>query len=352
MPSIPPQLKPAQTKILEALAEGAEIGAYHNRVTLQHNGLGRGGETEAVTQKDLSFLRDQKLIGQVGQDHLATRYQITARGKDLLEGKWEDLRGDKNDDILNSEPQPEPEEAYHKAERGTHQENEEVTTHPSYGTIGIFHTSGETNLFGATVPHSHFISLRINGASLRRSLHSDTHFSNEEYIEVRLSYDQFVSFLFSSNQGSGVPCTIARRNGECIEKPPKPVSKRQQFSEEFKHSLGALNADACSLSVEAQELLKRPGGLKANEKDRLLQLVTRLTRDVKSNLPFVEKQFQEQLDKSEAEANSSLQGRLQQTIADLGLEGLRNTINTPALQVGYDVNAEDVVKDSAEDTTD
>jgi hypothetical protein len=320
--------------------KGAEVGAYHTRITLQHNGLGCGGDTETVLQTDLTYLRSQKLIKLLKQDHIAARYGITKHGTNLLKGIWEDPRGIHNDAILASEP-PRADE-YEKNTRSNYQDRESIT-HPSFGAIGLFHTSGTSNLFGATIPHSHFLTLRIGAASLERSLHTDRHFSQEEYVEVKFTIDQFVSILFSANQGGdGSPCTLSRIFGERIKEPPQPVSQRTEQSTTFSKDFVTMSADALSLAIEAEELLKRAGAMKAKDKARLRLLLDRISLEVRANLLTMKSQFEEQMARTVSTANTELNNTLRQTVKHLGLAKLGHHLQLPNLSVEHADNNCDV----------
>lgn len=90
-------------------------------------------------------------------------------------------------------------------------------THPAFGMIGA--SRGSTSRPGATlfdsdIQHAHTVTVRVATASRKRDLNHDWNHRNREFVEVEMSEAQWASFVSSMNSGTGVPCTIRRREDD------------------------------------------------------------------------------------------------------------------------------------------
>lgn len=104
--------------------------------------------------------------------------------------------------------------------------------HPAWGMIGVSKVQvgppGST-LFDSDIYHGHTIVVRISTASRRRDLNRDWLHAEQEFVEVEMSEAQWASFVSSPNSGSGVPCTIRRREDDLLV-PGVPHAPRLQES--------------------------------------------------------------------------------------------------------------------------
>ena len=299
-----PRLTDQQRHILELLNDGWQIGtgsAPGDRNWIQQGGAGRGGKTEDVKRADIDALFNQRLIFQSKRSFPTSTIDITEAGKALLAGKWTDEIFKKVAAIIDEKGVP-----VHAVPEDEALPPEE---HPSYGQISINHVSGDDDiLYGASIPHGHRVELTIMHSSIARLDEHEHYHGGRSIVEVEMSADQLVSLLFNTNRGDGVPCTIRTIDGERVEGPPA-TSKRAALSRRFERTMEAVTDNAASLEAEAERILKTPGALKAADKEYLLSILNRLVQDARSNVPFIEKTFQENLDQSVQEAEAQLTQR-------------------------------------------
>ena len=82
--------------------------------------------------------------------------------------------------------------------------------HPAYATVGIFHGSGASHLFGSEVDtHLSHVTLRVSRA--RRILTGGQvwiHGDANTILELRMSAAQYAAMVGTPNSGNGVPCTL------------------------------------------------------------------------------------------------------------------------------------------------
>lgn len=106
-------------------------------------------------------------------------------------------------------------------------------THPAWGMISVHRsqvmgTGGGAVLFDSDIRHHNVVSVRLHEASRQRNLNRDHKMAGRVLHEVMFSEAQWASFIASTNQGNGVPCTIHYRGGELM--PGMPFEPRLQES--------------------------------------------------------------------------------------------------------------------------
>lgn len=189
------------------------------------------------------------------------------------------------------------------------------TSHPAYGTIMFNRAYGyKRNLFGSSIQHSNVITMEVRHADITRGLHEDSIFGNKPIIEIEMSYSQFAEAITSFGQGSGIPCTI--RYTEKDGKIPECdfVSKREQFTNEFKEKTeGAMN-DSQQLIQDVADLFSQKKTLTKADKECILGKLKKLSMDIGCNMEFVSDQFNKQIDKTVMEAKGEIESFCQNKI--------------------------------------
>jgi hypothetical protein len=200
-------------------------------------------------------------------------------------------------------------------------------THESYGMLKFSReTRGkETALFGSSIPHREIIRLCIMPASVERDLNSDFFYGNEgrAYIEVEMTQAQFSESIVSMNQGSGIPVTIRRLNGQDVEKVDF-INKRRQFENEFKNQMNELTQKIFSIATEAEEILKNKKSITKSDRQMILSSIHSLKQDIEANIPFISKQFSVQMDKTVHESKSEIDAAMNSSVYRLGLDKLED----------------------------
>ena len=204
-------------------------------------------------------------------------------------------------------------------------EGHEYKSHPSFAVIQVSrrNSSRAMPLFGASVGHSNTITITIHRADEIRStdLSYDNYFAKEQLIEVEMTQTQFAEMITSMNYGSGVPVTIRQFGSEIPENPPVE-NKRAQHSHEFKEKMVQFSKTLEDGRIELQTLLKKPK-LSKDDKHRMNMLFNYMSVNIKDNIPYFEKQFEEQMDKTVGEAKGEIDAFITHAVTRTGLEGLR-----------------------------
>ena len=204
--------------------------------------------------------------------------------------------------------------------------------HPSYGMMRFSRgqSSKAHQLFGSTLKHNDFISLTISKGELNRGdLNYDSYYAREQMMEIHMSESQFAELITTFNRGSGVPVTIAWFNGENVPQCPF-VSKTEQFNAEFKQKMLNLTDDLQKTIEKTKVILESAKPISKGERDVIAKSIESLVSAISSNLPFINSQFAESMDKTVTEAKASLEAFLLKRSKELGV----GNIETRPIELG------------------
>ena len=197
------------------------------------------------------------------------------------------------------------------------------TTHPAYGTIMFNRAYGSRNtLFGSSIEHDNVITMELHHASMTRFLHSDDVCREGLIAKVEMSYSQFAEAITSFGCGSGIPCTIryTEKDGRIPE--CDFVSKRKQFTDEFKNKMEKAMEKSRELLSEVSEIFSSKKTLTKADKTEILSKLTMLSYDIGSNIDFIADQFNRQMDKTVMEAKGEIEAFCQNKINSIAQTAL------------------------------
>lgn len=189
------------------------------------------------------------------------------------------------------------------------------TSHPSYGTI-MFNRAygGKTPLFGSSIEHSNVIIMELRHAEIERGLNRDWVYGKAPIAEIEMSYSQFAEAITSFGQGTGIPVTIRYTEKDGKIPPCDFVSKREQFTGEFKEQTDKAMEKSKELINEVAELFSSKKTLTKADKENILKKLNMLNYDIGSNIGFIADQFNEQMDKTVMEAKGEIESFCQNKI--------------------------------------
>lgn len=197
------------------------------------------------------------------------------------------------------------------------------TTHPSYGTLAFNRrTGGATPLFGSSIEHRDTIAMTLYHANITRDLHNDYIFGSSKIAEVEMSYSQFAEAITSMNMGSGIPVTIRWTEKDGNIPPCNFVSKREQFTNEFKKNTKDTMNKAQQLIQEVRELFNQKKNLTKKDREQVLSKLNSLSMDIGSNIDFIAEQFNEQIDKTVMEAKGEIEAFCQNKVNSIASASL------------------------------
>lgn len=197
------------------------------------------------------------------------------------------------------------------------------TTHPSYGTLAFNRrTGGATPLFGSSIEHRDTIAMTLYHANITRDLHNDYISGSSKIAEVEMSYSQFAEAITSMNMGSGIPVTIRWTEKDGNIPPCNFVSKREQFTNEFKKNTKDTMNKAQQLMQEVRELFNQKKNLTKKDREQVLSKLNSLSMDIGSNIDFIAEQFNEQIDKTVMEAKGEIEAFCQNKVNSIASASL------------------------------
>lgn len=178
--------------------------------------------------------------------------------------------------------------------------------HPAFGCVAISRVSGGTgNLFMSNVKHDHFVALRVMRAKMARSHYQDQHYAQDPIVEVNMSMVQFAELMAGMNTGSGVPCTISR-----IEKKGVPginlENTNRRFAKEVDDRFKELAKQIDTITNSTREALTA-AKVPVSKQGAILSPLAKLEQDLRSNIPFMQKQFAETMEGIVSEAKSVIE---------------------------------------------
>lgn len=196
---------------------------------------------------------------------------------------------------------------------GTNSHDDYVEEHPAYALIGasrMTSTPGHA-LFGSDFLHQHFIRIAIRPAEVARGLSNDwVHGTRTPYIEVDLSEAQWATFVSSMNVGDGVPCTTTfLADSGFVPGIVPDTNRRDQFNSEV--------ADTLRDAIAKLEEVRDAAPTKA-----LRSKVDLAIQELRSNLPFVARQFDEHAEKTVERAKMEVNAYTTRMLMRAGLAAL------------------------------
>lgn len=187
--------------------------------------------------------------------------------------------------------------------------------HPTFGTIHFSRISGTpSSLFGSSVLHQNSIMMEVNTAHLWRDLNRDSIHADNLIVRAEMSPTQFVDAITSLNSAT-IPITLRYVRGTGIIKEPTPFqNKVEQFNKEFAEDLAGLASSIDGVIELANE---------TKAQKRLVKALEHLKMHIESNLPFVNKQFSEQMEHTIKEAKGEIEAFVTGMVKQYGMEAIR-----------------------------
>jgi hypothetical protein len=115
-----------------------------------------------------------------------------------------------------------------------------------------------------------------------------------------------------------VPVTLRHLQGQRIESMPSQ-SKRKQHSDEFKKRMREFDASMTKTQNRLQELLKKDK-LSKEDKQEMKHAFEHISTETRSNIPFYEQMFEEQMDKTVTESKAEIDAFITNAVMKTGLE--------------------------------
>lgn len=209
-----------------------------------------------------------------------------------------------------------------------------VETHPSFGMISLsrYTSSGGRSYFGAAVEPHAGVSISIHKGEKHRSMSNTWYHAREEVIQVDMSEAQFAQMITSFNIGGGVPCTISHISKSALATLPDgiipecpEISERKKVETEFKHVMRNLGEEVAKLVLKAQQLQEKPS-VNKGDRQEFVKIADGIASIIRSQVPFVQSQFNEAMDATVAHAKSDVDAFISNLMRQAGVEAMRDKV--------------------------
>ncbi len=199
--------------------------------------------------------------------------------------------------------------------------------HPSFG-MALFSRvthGGKTRLFGSSIDSHHTtIRLQVTRGERHHHLSRDWYFGDgRPMIEVEFSAAQFAELITCMNINSGVPCTIRAFDGKQVKEPPSPPPlEADEVREGFQKQTAAVAKRVTEGRKKIAELFESRKGLPKAVTEQVLHHLDMVEQDIRANMPFVLKQFEEAAGKVVTAAKAEIDATVSATVTREGLKAM------------------------------
>lgn len=176
-------------------------------------------------------------------------------------------------------------------------------------------------LFGTEIQANNFIELTLSGASMKRDLTQDWFHQGKTLFRVKMSPNQFSELMTNLNTSPGVPVTIEEVCGERIEQCSDMESKKDYTHRMFRQRMANWIADINKRSKEAERIINKKTLSKEDQRELKL-FYDSIIGEVKNNIPFFAKCFQEVMDKVVLDAKTEIDNALLHAVVSAGIKVL------------------------------
>ena len=203
-------------------------------------------------------------------------------------------------------------------------EDEKIYEHPSFGMLRFSRINGRSGyLFGSEIQADNYVQLELSNGEMKRDLTDDRFYAKKNLFRVKMSPNQFAELITTLNYGSGVPCTIEFIGKDIIKQCDTIKSRKTQTQEQFKQRLANFMVEMNHQYSDIQKIISS-GNLSKENKKKLIWFYEKVQQEIKSNIPFFLRCFQESMDKVILDAKTEIDAAIQHKIVSAGIKTLED----------------------------
>ena len=203
-------------------------------------------------------------------------------------------------------------------------EDEKIYEHPSFGMLRFSRINGRSGyLFGSEIQADNYVQLELSNGEMKRDLTDDDFYAKKNLFRVKMSPNQFAELITTLNYGSGVPCTIEFIGKDIIKQCDTIKSRKTQTQEQFKQRLANFMVEMNHQYSDIQKIISS-GNLSKENKKKLIWFYEKVQQEIKSNIPFFLRCFQESMDKVVLDAKTEIDAAIQHKIVSAGIKTLED----------------------------
>lgn len=198
--------------------------------------------------------------------------------------------------------------------------------HPSYGMILVSHARGSARLHASEIPrHEAFVRIVISEGRVVDDHHLLTrrHMAGEQVLVLELSQAQYAAMISAPNVGDGVPCTIARRDGQQVSRPPLQETSVERVRRQALEEARVIRTRCDSVLASTRQKLA-DAKVSKKRSDEILKDIGRVLQDLRSLGEYAEDTIQEASEDAISRIASEVDAMMTTTIHRLGIASLEN----------------------------
>ena len=203
--------------------------------------------------------------------------------------------------------------------------NGTLESHPAFGKITVSNSTGtKRKLCGSNTLHSSTISIDIQSATVEKKYASDFVHGDKMLMRLEMTHAQFANLVSSVGNGSGTPCTIrCVTDGELKVNPGIEYEDVNPISEQLKNSLKE-TIKTLNNKIEQVDSLIEKGKANKSELKLLKDSFEGVKSELKNNLPFYFKEFEEYQENIVEDAKQQVNQTIVNNLKNLGVESAKN----------------------------
>lgn len=210
----------------------------------------------------------------------------------------------------------------------------------------------ERHCLEGSIMHNNVIRLSISKGMMEREGNEDWFLAgtdiNDMIVEVEMSYTQFAEAITSLNIGEGIPVTITKVNGTFVE--PCPYSDRQKvMRREVDEATRDLVRQLEKRSEEIEKLLDEKRVLSREDRRNIVSTLKNVRQELKSNIPYLQKLFAEQMDKTVTEAKGEFETYLQNKMNSIAFAAISEQMKQEEISLNRNMIPELEVQEGGEE---
>ena len=198
-------------------------------------------------------------------------------------------------------------------------------THPSFGQIGIYHTSGGGRaIYGSKLEsHQHSVSIKLCLSSVEHNLATDWYHGGRTIAEVSLSPARFAEFIATPNRGDGIPCSITyltpRPGPGMIPRATFKKTEAGRIVDRIKELGSEVTAKQAGARSDIEELLAK---VPKSRRDAVLAAFDKGARVINDTAPFLVGCATEALEHRVSEGKAEVEAFVSTALRSAGVEAI------------------------------
>lgn len=214
-------------------------------------------------------------------------------------------------------------------------DKETKMTHPAFGQISVFKTSGMTHMYGSDFRHQNYVSIELHHSELHRNLARDWPMQKDMITRFRMSEAQWAQFVSSFGSGGGTQVTLeyTHKDGHIPD-----IPFRDEGAVYIKEGQAEIDDAIKGIEDTIRMVEQNVTGLSKTKQQEILSGLHTARARLASRLPFITKSFEEHLENRVEKAKTEVNAWMVNTIQRAGLQAIAEQQGMPLQLEDYNAD--------------